>query len=342
MCGIAGVVTTDSCHLDISSMVSHLARRGPDSEGVASWPGVALGHRRLAILDLSEAGHQPMLSEDGQVGLVFNGCIYNYLTLREELIRRGQPFRSHCDTEVLLRGYREWGIDGLCRRIEGMFAFGIWDQSSRRLFLVRDRLGIKPLVYASMGRKLAFASTIEALRSGGAGGEIDPQAILEFLEFGFVTEGRCIYSGIQKLPPARILEWHEGRSSIHTYWSLPEIDVSSPVSFEEAVEQTEQRIVDAVRVRIQSDVPVGALLSGGIDSALVCWALTRINANITTFTIATPGEEGDESADAAVTARALGIPNQPVPLDLEQAGSLEQLLDAFSEPFACQSATGML
>jgi asparagine synthase (glutamine-hydrolysing) len=323
-------------------MVADLARRGPDSEGIAVWPGVALGHRRLAILDLSDAGHQPMLSEDGQIGVVFNGCIYNYVPLREELIQRGHLFRSHCDTEVLLRGYQEWGIDGLSRRINGMFAFGIWDHSRRKLFLVRDRLGVKPLVYASIGSDIAFASTISALRAGGVGGEIDPEAILEFLEFGFVTEARCIYTGIQKLPPASILEWHDGSCSTRTYWSLPEIDAFSSLTFDEAVEQTEQLIIDAVRLRVQSDVPVGALLSGGIDSALVCWALAKINTNITTFTIATPGDPADESADAAFTAGILGIPNKQVSLDLGQTGYMEQLVDAFSEPFACQSAAGML
>ncbi len=342
MCGIAGIVATDSSQLDISSMVDDLARRGPDSEGIATWPGAALGHRRLAILDLSDAGRQPMLSEDGQIGVVFNGCIYNYVALREELIQRGYRFRSHCDTEVLLRGYREWGVDGLARRIHGMFAFGIWDQSRRRLFLVRDRLGVKPLVYATTGREIAFASTVSALRAGGVGGEIDPNAILEFLEFGFVTEARSIYTGIEKLPPASILEWHDGRYTSRTYWSLPEIDKGSPITFDEAVEQTEQLIIDAVRLRVQSDVPVGALLSGGVDSALVCWALTKINASITTFTIATPGDPADESADAAFTARVLGIPNEQVDLDLGQAGYMEQLVDAFSEPFACQSAVGML
>jgi asparagine synthase (glutamine-hydrolysing) len=149
MCGIAGCVALREPGLAESItrvMTDALVRRGPDGEGIAAWPGVALGHRRLAIIDLSDAGRQPMLSEDGQIGLVFNGCVYNFLELRPELERLGYRFRSRCDTEVLLAGYQHWGIDKLVARLRGMFAFAVWDQNHRKLFLVRDRLGIKPLL----------------------------------------------------------------------------------------------------------------------------------------------------------------------------------------------------
>src|SRR5271170_4732318 len=149
MCGIAGVVNRDSsepAEAAVRAMLPALARRGPDSEGLFTWPGVAFGHRRLAILDLSPAGAQPMVSDDGAVGVVFNGCIYNFLEIRQELERRGCRFRSQCDTEILIAGYREWGMDAFARRLRGMFAFAIWDQPRRKLTLVRDRLGVKPLV----------------------------------------------------------------------------------------------------------------------------------------------------------------------------------------------------
>jgi asparagine synthase (glutamine-hydrolysing) len=322
-------------------MVRALARRGPDSEGVAKWPNAVLGHRRLAIVDLSAAGHQPMLSDDGQIGLVFNGCIYNFLELRKDLEQRGHRFRSRCDTEVLLRGYQEWGIDELVVRLRGMFAFGIWDQPRRTLTLVRDRLGVKPLIYSQHNGEIGFASTIGALRVGGFGAEVAPDAIMDLLEFGWVGEDHAIYGGMRKLPPASILEWHDGRISERRYWTLPAGGESSRMTFEEAVEETERLLVESVKLRLIADVPIGVLLSGGIDSALVCWATRELNANLTAFTVRAPGDPSDESADAASTARLLGIPHEIVEMP-DTNFSLDELVDAYSEPFACQSAQATL
>jgi asparagine synthase (glutamine-hydrolysing) len=322
-------------------MLGCLTRRGPDSEGLASWPGATLGHRRLAILDLSPAGHQPMLSEDGQTGLVFNGCIYNFMELRAELEQRGHRFHSRCDTEVLLRGYQEWGIDALVPRLRGMFAFGIWDHARGALTLVRDRLGVKPLIYCSRNGEIAFASTLAALRAAGFGGQMDPQAALEFLEFGYVTDARSIYEGISKLPPATILEWRDGRASQRQYWTLPETDERSRISFEEAVEETERLLVESVGLRLISDVPIGVLLSGGIDSTLICWAMRERSANIKAFTVRAPNDPSDESAAAARTARTLGIDHETVDMP-EAEFRLDELVDAYSEPFSCASAQAML
>lgn len=345
MCGIAGFIDLarpGMARSSIQPMIDSLARRGPDAEGTAAWPGVALGHRRLAILDLSDAGRQPMLSDDGSVGLVFNGCIYNFLELRAELEKLGHRFHSQCDTEVLLRGYQQWGVDQLVPRLHGMYAFGIWDEPRRKLTLVRDRLGVKPLVYRATGDRIAFASTVGALQAADMVDEIDPQAVLEFLEFGFVTDERSIYRGVSKVPPAGIVEWTEGKLSERGYWSLPPIDESSSITFDEAVEETERLLVEAVRLRLCSDVPIGALLSGGVDSALVCWALTKLNANIKAFTVGAPDDPSDESAQARETAAILGIPHEMVTLPAVDAAPLDELVDAFSEPFACQSALGML
>ena len=344
MCGIAGHVTLErssEAERAVKTMLTSLARRGPDSDGLANWPGAALGHRRLAILDLSPAGHQPMLSEDGQIGLVFNGCIYNFLELRDDLEKRGHQFHSRCDTEVLLRGYQEWGIDALVPRLRGMFAFGIWDRARGVLTLVRDRLGVKPLAYCARDGEIGFASTVAAVRAAGFGGEIDPLAVLEFLEYGYVTEDRSIYEGIAKLAPATILEWRGGQVSQRRYWTLPETDESSRITFEEAVEETERLLVESVGLRLISDVPIGVLLSGGIDSTLVCWAMRELNANIKAFTVRAPDDPSDESADAARTAHALGIAHEIV--DMPEAHvSLDDLVDAYSEPFACSSALAML
>ena len=345
MCGIAGYIGSD--HPDaaariVRTMVDALARRGPDSQGIETWPGATLGHRRLAILDLSAAGHQPMLSSDGRTGIVFNGCIYNFLELRNELEQSGYCFRSHCDTEVLLRGYEAWGIDALVPRLRGMFAFAVWDDRLRKLILVRDRLGVKPLVFATQGDRIAFASTVAALRSADLVREIDPAAVLEFLEFGYVTDDRTIFLGAQKLPAATILEWSDGRISQRRYWSLPHASAERAISFEDAVEETERLLVESVRLRLCSDVPIGALLSGGIDSTLVCWATAKLNANVRAFTVGTPGDAGDETPETIETARILGIPHEIVVLPTRQEGMLDELTSAYAEPFGCTSALAML
>lgn len=328
-------------------MLPAIARRGPDGEGLHLWPGVGFGHRRLAILDLSAAGAQPMLSADGAVGVVFNGCIYNFRAVRHELEQRGCTFRSQCDTEVLVEGYRVWGADGLLSRLHGMFAFAIWDEPRRTLTLARDRLGVKPLVYSLSKGCLAFASTLEALRVAGFCGDIDPQSALEFLDLSFVTGQRSIFTGTRKLPPATLLEWRLGDAANNlpeerTYWTLPEADENSPVRFEEAVEETERLLVEAVRLRLVSDVPIGALLSGGIDSTLVCWALSKLQVDVRAFTVGTPGDPDDESEMARNIAHQLGIPHEVVNLSANEPPLLDELTAAYSEPFASPSALGML
>lgn len=345
MCGITGFVSTraaaDSANI-VRSMTNSMARRGPDAEGFFEWPGAVFGHRRLSIFDLSEAGNQPMLSADRNVGIVFNGAIYNFRDLRRELEQAGHEFRSQCDTEVLLRGYTEWGIDSLVARAQGMFAFAIWDDPKQTLFLVRDRLGVKPLYYAERAGQLAFASTAAALRAAGLTGEIDREAVLEHLEFGFVTDQRVIYFGASKLQAGEILEWRNGKSSRRTYWTLPHADESSRISFSDAADETEKLIREAVRLRLEADVPVGALLSGGVDSGLVCHAMKTLNANITAFTVAAPGDPADESSDAARTARTLGIAHEIVQSSGDEGATPDDIVDAYGEPFGCSSALGML
>ncbi|MFN3325133.1 MAG: asparagine synthase (glutamine-hydrolyzing) [Bryobacteraceae bacterium] len=344
MCGIAGHVAPQESlakQRTVPCMVTALARRGPDSEGFASWAGAALGHRRLAILDLSDAARQPMLSEDNQVGVVFNGCIYNFRTLRQELESHGHRFRTQSDTEVLLHGYRQWAIDGLTDRLHGMFAFAIWDDRCRTLFLVRDRLGVKPLCYWLGDQQIAFASTAGALHSAGLGGDVDPRAILDFLEYGFVSEAHAVWQGIRKLPPATILEWRDGDVRQRSYWSLPDAAEGPPMAFNDAVEETERLLLEAVKLRLVADVPVGVLLSGGIDSALVCWAMRTLGAEVKAFTVGAPGEVSDESAAAAHTARVIGIEHEIVTMP-DTDFPLDDLVDAYSEPFACESAQAML
>ncbi len=348
MGGIAGFIgeaNTNAARVAVGRMIGALARRGPDGEGIQVWPNAALGHRRLAIFDLSNAGRQPMLSPDGEVGVVFNGAIYNFPDLRRELLDSGHEFRSQTDTEVLINGYLEWGLDAMVKRLKGMFAFGLWDNRARKFFLVRDRLGVKPLLYAYRNGQLAFASTARALRAAGLAGlaeEIDDQALAEYLEFGFITDDRSIYKGVVKVPAATIVEWSEGRLRTREYWLPPMAATAGGPSFEEAIEEVERLFLSAVEKRMFADVPVGTLLSGGIDSSLVCWAVAKLGGDIKAFTVGAPGDPMDETADARATAAELKINHSVIEMSGSEGAEVSELVDAYGEPFACASALGML
>ena len=349
MCGIAGLAglgDREGARRRVRQMLSTLTRRGPDGEGLELWPsdsGLAavLGHRRLSIFDLSDAGRQPMLSPDSSIGIVFNGAIYNFRELRVELEAEGYKFKSHTDTEVLVHGYDAWGLDRLLQKIRGMFALALWDDRKRTLYLVRDRLGVKPLLYSCHNGQIAFASTARALRAGGFSDQIDNLAIADYLEFGFVTDARSIYRGVSKVAAATVVEWSDGKVRTREYWRPPTPSATQP-SFAEAVEETERLFVRAVERRLFADVPVGSLLSGGVDSSLVCWAIAHLGGDVTAFTVGTPGDPADETADAADTARRLGVRHQVLELSGDSEPNIDELVSAYGEPFACASALGML
>jgi len=345
MCGIAGIVGLPEGSAGghaVRQMIAALVRRGPDGQGIAELPGAVLGHRRLAIFDLSATGAQPMASPDGALWVVFNGAIYNFKALRTELEKLGCRFCGASDTEVLLHGYRAWGMERLVSRLRGMFAFGLWDEAARKLFLVRDRLGVKPLVYAVDGTAIAFASTVRALERGGYGGAIDEEALADVLRWGFVSEAHCIYRGVRKLPPATILEWDAGKLRQHRYWQTPEPASAPKLSFGDAIAELEERLREAVAIRLEADVPVAVLLSGGIDSSLICWATAELGADLTAYTIGVPGDRRDETEAAAATARRLGIGHRVLDLVPEEIPEIDELWAACDEPFASSSALGML
>ncbi len=344
MCGIAGVAGPDigkNARESVEKMLLELERRGPDDVGIESSNGAVLGHRRLSIFDLSAAGHQPMASRSQKSRIVFNGAIYNFRELRKELENNGLNFRTQTDTEVLLEGFESWGIDGLLSRIDGMFAFALWDETERSLYLVRDRLGVKPLVYFENGRDLAFASTVRTLRSAGFCGELSDEGLADYFEFGFITDQNSIYKGVRKLPPASVLTFCEGKSTVKQYWDLPD-EEDPTIEFEDAVRETERLFLHAVEKRLFADVPVGALLSGGIDSSLVCWAVAKLGGDVTAFTVGVPGDRWDESMVAADTAGTLGIKHHVIEISGETPMNIDELSSAFSEPFACASALGLL
>ncbi len=289
MCGICGVFNLNGepvSHALIRSMTGAMVHRGPDDEGQFIDVNIALGHRRLAILDPSPAGHQPMLTADGQVALVYNGEIYNFLHLRGELEALGYRFRSHTDTEVLLQGYEAWGID-VVKKLNGMFAFALWDGRKRRLYLVRDRYGIKPLYWTMAGKSLVFASEIKSiLAHSKVSADINPDALNEYFTFQNLFRYHTLFKGINLLQAASIRWISESEPELqrHTWWDYNFTDREERMSFEEAREETSRLFKQAVTRQLISDVPVGSYLSGGMDSGSIVAVASSSIPRLATFT----------------------------------------------------------
>lgn len=277
MCGIAGVVTPqpDAYRDRLTAMSSAIAHRGPNDRGEWSDNHALLAHRRLSILDTSAAGHQPMLSHDGRYVLVYNGEIYNYVELRGELEKLGVTFHSHSDSEVLLAAFAAWGEQCL-DKFNGMWAFAIWDRTARSLFIARDRFGIKPFYYATRGGDFLFASEVKALLATGMIDRApDAQMIADFCaERVSDHTSRTFFRGISQLPAGTCGWWRDGQLKLNHYWSLPPDDTSPPRA--DIVEEVTALLEDAVRLRLRSDIPVGTLLSGGLDSSGVTCLATRL------------------------------------------------------------------
>jgi asparagine synthase (glutamine-hydrolysing) len=303
MCGIGGIAG-DPGGLDGAALLLARRHRGPDRQAEAALPGAWLCAARLAISDPTRAGDQPMASEDGAVTVVHNGEVYNAEALREALAGRGHRFRSRCDTEVILRGYRQFG-EAVVEHLEGMFAFAIWDAPARRLTLARDPLGIKPLWIARRPGRLAFASEVRALAAAGAVGRaIAPEAVTTFLARGSVAEPAAILRGAEALPPGCVLTWSEGRERVRRYWSLPEAGEAEGGDEAEAVRA---RLEESVAGCLTADVPVALLLSGGIDSAAL--ALVARRRPIASFHVRVGGAEARRAAELA---RSLGFAHREV------------------------------
>ncbi|MBI4798021.1 MAG: asparagine synthase (glutamine-hydrolyzing) [Desulfarculus sp.] len=290
MCGIAGVL--DLAQREAVSqpllrrMASALAHRGPDDEGYFLDGNLGLAHRRLAIIDPSPAGHQPMCSEDGQVVVSFNGTIYNYPELRALLQARGHVFASQCDTEVLVHGWEEWGAD-LVPRLNGHFAFAMWEAGSRRLYLVRDRFGTKPLYYANLGGLWLFASEIKAILAHGAlAPQLNHEALREYFTFQNLFQPHTLFENVRQVPPACImsLDARRGISGVHCYWDYDFHHPDETMTLADATAETQRLMIQAVRRQLLSDVPVGAYLSGGMDSGSIVAIASRDLPRMPTFT----------------------------------------------------------
>jgi asparagine synthase (glutamine-hydrolysing) len=326
MCGIAGIVGSQASEDVARAMAARLRHRGPDGEGVWSEPGVALSHRRLAILDLSEGGHQPMVF--GSQVLTYNGEIYNHQQLRAEL---PGPWHSTGDTEVLVHLLASRGAACLDRLV-GMFAFACWDTRERRLLLVRDRVGIKPLYYRVLPDGIAFASELKALLVLGQP-PIDRSAVRDFLFHGYIPAPKTIYQGIAKLPAGHTLTWSEGRVHVERYWNPRNgVVARSP---EETVQELDAVLRNVVPAHTLSDVPVGVFLSGGMDSALTAYYLDRPR----TYTLGFDSGARSETAAAASAARHLDTLHLEMTAPLADfAGALERIPAMFDEPFGDSAA----
>lgn len=317
-------------------MAFAMEHRGPDERGRGGRGEGLLASRRLAIIDLA-GGQQPMSNEDGSILAVQNGEIYNYERLREHLASRGHVFRTRSDTEVLPHAYEEWG-ERFVERLRGMFAVAIWDASRERLVLARDRFGKKPLVYADLGASFLFASEVQGLLAHPAiDRAVDDESIAEYLTFGFVPPPRTAFARIRKLPPAHILVRDRTGMRVEEYWQLSFVP-KIRVSLDEAAEELRRRIDDAVRVRLISDVPIGAFLSGGLDSSTVVAFMARHSEKpVKTFSIGFRDERFDERGYARLVSRHFGTDHHELVVDETDTADLPMLVRHLGEPFADSS-----
>lgn len=345
MCGIAGCVdiSRPTSLETLERMAGCMEHRGPDDAGVfqARDGRVGLAFRRLSILDLSPAGHQPMVTPEGDYAIVFNGEVYNFAELRPELEARGHRFRSQTDTEVVLRAYQEWGARCVERFI-GMFALAIWDDRAGRLFIARDRLGIKPLYYATRGGRLAFASELRPLMAeGSAAGDLDAGALGEYLATGYISAPRSIYHAVRTLPPGHTLTWSDGAAVVDRYWNpLDWIGTGVANRSESAMaDELDELLRSSVRYRLISDVPLGAFLSGGMDSSLVVAIMRAVSsADVRTYTIGFHDRATSEAEAAAAIANHLGtIHTELTATEREAQDVIARLPSYYDEPFADSS-----
>jgi len=328
MCGIVGIYhfekerNVDAAML--KSMTDQLLHRGPDGEGYFVRGNVGLGFRRLSIIDLSAAGSQPMCNEDGTVWIIFNGEIYNFQTLRRELAGKGHTFHTATDTETIIHLYEEEGVNCL-RRLNGMFAFAIWDARQSMLFIARDRLGIKPVCFYRDEKRLIFASEIKAiLADRSVPRAVNRQALHDYLHFMSVPQPETIFRGIEKLLPGHFMRIQGSKVETVEYWDVP-VPSRDPGDATPFAEELEQRFESAVRGQLISDVPLGAFLSGGVDSSSVVAMMKKASSSVKTFSISLTGERDDESGYAQAVARHLGTDHQEFNIASDLIGTLPEI-----------------
>ncbi len=344
MCGIVGIMDARGTRPIDGQLLAHMndsqRHRGPDDSGLHIAPGVGLGHRRLSIIDLA-SGHQPLFNEDGSVAVVYNGEIYNFQALAEELIAAGHQFKTRCDTEVIVHAWEEWG-EACVERFRGMFAFGLWDETRKTLFLARDRIGIKPLYYAVLPDGLVlFGSELKSiLAHPAAPRDIEPSAVEDYFAYGYVPDPKTIYGGIAKLAPGHTLTVQRGAPvpPPRQYWDVT-FD-TAPMGDERAVcEALVERLREAVDIRLVAEVPLGAFLSGGVDSSAVVAMMASVSDDpVNTCSISFSDGAYDESRYAEVIAKRYGTRHHVQRVDADSFDLVERLAGIYDEPFADSSA----
>jgi len=344
MCGIVGIIDVrERRPIDREALLrmnEAQHHRGPDEDGVHLAPGVGLGHRRLSIIDLA-TGQQPLYNEDRSVVVVYNGEIYNFQELIPELTARGHVFHTRSDTEVIVHAWEEWGADSV-KRFRGMFAFALWDERQQTLFMARDRLGVKPLHYAlTSDGFLLFGSELKALLAvEGFERTIDPLAIEEYLALGYIPDPRTVFSGALKLPPATTLTVRRGQPlpAPVEYWDV-RFSLDNPLSPADACAELRERLQESVKLRLISEVPLGAFLSGGVDSSAVVMAMAGLSAEpVNTCSISFDHADFDESAYALDVARRYGTNHRVEHVESDDFALIDDLAGMYDEPFADSSA----
>jgi len=334
MCGIAGLATpgeTPSRDL-LERMVRRLTHRGPDGEGFYLAPGVGLGMRRLAVIDL-ETGDQPMATPDGSVQVVFNGEIYNHHALRADLETQGYVFRTQSDTEVLPYLYEVHGVEFLSR-LNGMFAIALWDRSRQRLLLARDRVGIKPLFYASVGERLFFGSEIKAILATGVDlGRLDPLGLHQYLSLEYTLTPRTLFEGIHKLPAGGWLTWEAGHLGQGRFWELPDTDPDAEIDLEQTAALLRQTLCGAVQRQLEADVPLGTFLSGGIDSSILVAAISQVSdQRPLTFSVGFGDSSYDELRFSRLVAETFDTDHHEEILAPDYLDHLETVVEHLDQP----------
>ena len=345
MCGINGVFNFDGSPVDqniIQDMNDTIKHRGPDAYGIYLNNNLALGHRRLSIIDLKN-GSQPMSSDHNDIHITYNGEVYNYLKLKKELIKKGYIFRTNSDTEVVLKCYQEYGID-FVDKLRGMFAIGIWDERLKQIVLVRDRLGQKPIYYYSDDKKFVFSSELNSiLKAFDHSLEIDPIGLKNYLKLDYIPSPYTIYKKIKKLPSAHILLFTNGKLSIKKYWDFnnsPNTNLSPNLDYVELRERLKTLLNESVKIRLMSDVPLGAFLSGGIDSSAIV-ALMAMNSKkaISTFSIGLKDNDNSELKFAKIIAEYYGTKHHEYIIELNNYELLPKVVSMFGEPFSDPAAS---
>jgi asparagine synthase (glutamine-hydrolysing) len=341
MCGIFGVVSNSADLRDfpLEKATATLAHRGPDDSGLYRDDCAALGHQRLSIIDL-DTGRQPIFNEDRSMCIIFNGEVYNYIQIRDDLLKKGHRFSTRSDTETILHAYEEWG-EKCVDYLRGMFAFAIWDSKNRQLFLARDRLGIKPLFYAEIGERLYFASEMKAILADPSfSREVDELALTSYFMYSYIPAPLTIYTGIRKLLPGHTLTWQDGNVRIKKYWDLYfDPDRSKDENY--FIQGFNDLFKESIEMRLMSEVPLGAFLSGGIDSSAVVAVMSQASQDpVNTFCMGFGGQVGgylDERQYARQVAEGYATNHREYEVSPDPTGIIEKIVSAFDEPFADDS-----